>query len=373
MKTLDKINTGISFAALALSISTFVWTGIFLFLPSLCFAELDPSKVTDKWSFAIGVLIVLGGIITVLSRKLPAKANIVIIIGLLILVSWLVVVIINNSFGSPKSQGPFTISSENNSGSSAASQVSKTPPPVSNEPPKMIADKGVSMVLIPGGEFEMGSLKGEGHSDEHPKHKVKVDTFYLDTHLVTFDQYDGFCEVTGKAKPKGKCGNNGRGSLPVINISWFDADAYCKWAHKRLPTEAEWERAVRGGTETVYFFGDDGTKLGRYAWFRDNSGDILNPVESKDPNAYGLYDMLGNVWEWCSDWYDENYYSKSPNRNPQGPSDGDQKVLRGGSWNYPAVYMRSANRYQDYPDLSFDYYGCRCAKSVSPGDDEANN
>jgi formylglycine-generating enzyme required for sulfatase activity len=217
------------------------------------------------------------------------------------------------------------------------------------------------MVLIPAGYFMMGSAVGKGNSDEHPQHKVWVGAFYMDKYLATFDEYDKFCEKTGRdpAQDNGW----GRGKNPVVNIKWSDADAFCRWAGKRLPTEAEWEKAARGGSDSDYFFGDDAAQLKDYAWFADNSGDRVQPVGQKQPNPYGLYDIVGNVWEWVNDWYGQTYYDESPAQNPTGPTSGEYRVLRGGSWNINADYLESAHRGMDEPDHQDTSDGCRCARS----------
>ncbi len=236
--------------------------------------------------------------------------------------------------------------------------------PMPAETPDQKKDKDTDlsqMALIPAGDFMMGSPSGKGNSDEHPQHKVWVSAFYMDKYLVTFDQYDKFCEATGRdpAQDNGW----GRGKNPVINIKWGDADAYCRWAGKRLPTEAEWEKAARGGTDTSYFFGEDPGQLKDYAWYADNSNDRVQPVGQKKPNPYGLYDIVGNVWEWVNDYYGQSYYDESPAQNPPGPAGGEYRVLRGGSWNINADYLESAHRGMDEPDHQDTSDGCRCAKS----------
>jgi formylglycine-generating enzyme required for sulfatase activity len=218
------------------------------------------------------------------------------------------------------------------------------------------------MVLIPAGEFWMGSSVEIGKDDEHPLHRIWVDAFYIDEHEVTLDQYDRFCAATRRKKVDDA--GWGRGDRPVINITWFDAAAYCNWAGKRLPTEAEWEKACRGGTESAYFFGNDASRLDDYAWYRDNAGKTTQPVKRKKPNPFGLFDMHGNVWEWCEDWYAEDYYAGSPERNPRGPESGRFRVLRGGSWFSDADGVRAGHR-RDYgiPDSHATVCGFRCAKT----------
>jgi len=210
----------------------------------------------------------------------------------------------------------------------------------------------------------MGSEKGEVH--EKPVHKVYLDAFYIDKYEVTFARYDAFCDATGRTKPSDK--GWGRGSRPAINVSWNDSKAYCEWTGKRLPTEAEWERACRAGTATAYSFGDTPGFLGNYAWNSANSGKMTHPVGEKSPNAFGLYDVHGNVWEWCADWYDKKYYEVSPLNNPQGPASGKYRTLRGGSWINSYDYLRSGGRNYDEPGYAYYYYsssviGCRCART----------
>lgn len=244
--------------------------------------------------------------------------------------------------------------------------------------------------LVPAGGFLMGFPGGEGGPDERSRHKVYVDAFYMDRYEVTVAHYkecvdDGKCSAP-KTGVGCNWGNPKRGeNYPVNCVEWSQADAYCKWAGKRLPTEAEWEKAAGGGTDTKYSFGDDEAALGDYAWYWDNSGGkdrlarfiaarylflkkyladyggLTHPVGEKKPNQFGLYDMYGNVWEWVSDWYDENYYKSSPEKNPRGPLNGKERVVRGGSWHHGAKSCRSAHRSRFPPAMWYDITGFRCA------------
>ena len=223
----------------------------------------------------------------------------------------------------------------------------------------------LEMVSLPAGKFLMGSYERDY---EKPQHQVKVSSFAIGKYPVTQAQYQA---VMGKNPSKFK--NNPQN--PVEQVSWNDAKAFCQKLSQitgktyRLPTEAEWEYACRAGTTTRYYFGDNDNQLGNYAWYRGNSQDKTHPVGQKKPNAWGLYDMSGNVWEWCEDdWHDS--YAGAPddgtawidndNRSQSG------KCLRGGSWiNFPC-YCRSAIRGRDYPVNHYSNSGFRVA-CVSPG------
>ena len=220
--------------------------------------------------------------------------------------------------------------------------------------------KGPEMVRIPAGSFKMGSNK---YSSEKPIHQVSVSAFSIGKYEVTFAEYDKFANATGKSKPSDQ--GWGRGNRPVINVSWKDAVAYAKWLSKqtghsyRLPTEAEWEYAARAGTTTKYWWGND---IGSNKANCSNSscGDSFKytaPVGSFAANPFGIYDTVGNVWEWCSDIYSSDYYSNSPRSNPTGPGGGEtgqDRVQRGGAWYYSAQSARTAVR--DYYSPDDRYY-----------------
>ncbi len=214
------------------------------------------------------------------------------------------------------------------------------------------------MVYIPGGTFTMGSESGD--PDEQPVHPVTVRHFFIDMHEVTIGQYHRFMDATNHPAPEFCNPDIDNPQDPVVGISWHDAVAYAAWAGKRLPTEAEWEYAARGGSEkAVYPWGNkpDSTKANY------NSFGIMQ-VKQFAPNGFGVYDSAGNVWEWCADWYLDTYYLFSPGKNPTGPSVGMHKILRGGAWYCENAQVRTANRYYSLPDATSFHVGFRCAKSI---------
>jgi formylglycine-generating enzyme required for sulfatase activity len=195
----------------------------------------------------------------------------------------------------------------------------------------------------------MGSGRGP-FKDEKPVHEVTItQPFYLGECPVTQEQWQA---IVGNNPSR----FNGA-KRPVDGISWNEAQDFCRAVSARtgktvrLPTEAEWEFACRAGSTTDYCFGDGQAALTEYAWYESNSSGVTHAVGEKRPNAWGLYDMYGNVWEWCQDWYDSKYYANSPRVDPQGPawSDRGAHVLRGGAWHTEASYCRSAGRGGDFP------------------------
>ncbi|MBU1749482.1 MAG: formylglycine-generating enzyme family protein [Chloroflexi bacterium] len=265
-----------------------------------------------------------------------------------------------------------------------APTATTTPTPVPVEP--IVPD----MVLVEPGTFQMGAA--DGRSDEQPVHTVQITRpFYIAKYEVTFAEYDRFCEDTGARRPNDR--GWGRGQQPLINVDWYDAVAYCNWLSEkegltscysgrgkvtrcdfsangyRLPTEAEWEYAARGGhlsQGTAYAGSDD---AGVVAWYDANSGGVTHPVGQKQPNELGLYDMSGNMYEWCWDWYSGTYYTSSPVDDPMGPppetsrtTRGPNKVRRSGSWREAEEFLHVAFRSIDYAGYPGDN-GFRLART----------
>ena len=225
--------------------------------------------------------------------------------------------------------------------------------------------KGVEFVNIPAGTFTMGSPSSEvGRVTDEQQHKVTLSAFKMSINEITFSQYDAFCDATGRTKPSDE--GWGRGNRPVINVSWGDAKAFADWMGCRLPTEAEWEYACRAGSTTPFNTGnnlttDQANNDGNYPYNGNPKGVYLaktQPVGSYPSNFWGLNDMHGNVWEWCSDWYDFNY-STSNQTNPKGPNTGTIRVVRGGSWFDGALHSRSSRRSYSIPSGSKSGIGFR--------------
>jgi sulfatase modifying factor 1 len=284
---------------------------------------------------------------------------------------------------------------------------------------EIIGKDGAKMVLIPAGEFQMGTDKSEipelvkfaenqnllnvkasSYEDETPRHTVYVDAFYMDAYEVTNAQYKKFVQTKVRNEPIGWISENNKfrssfkpwedknyngDDQPVVCVDWEDARAYADWAGKRLPTEAEWEYAARGGLAGKrYVWGDDWLPPKNSGNFADDIAKkvfpdwpAINgynddyaytaPVGSFKPNGYGLYDMAGNVLEWCADWYDNKYYANSPKSNPAGSNSGERHILRGGSWYcYNPIVLSVSYRGKDYPIGRHGYGGFRCVVSATP-------
>jgi iron(II)-dependent oxidoreductase len=234
--------------------------------------------------------------------------------------------------------------------------------PAAPPPPETSRD-GADMVSVPAGEFWMGSDDGDADNVEKPRHRVYLNTFRIDKFEVTNGLYRRFMESTGRTAPQ--FWNDSKWNepqQPVVGVSWDDANAYCRWAGKRLPTEAEWEKTARGTDGRKYPWGD------QWDSSHANSGEskigktVVVGSYSSSVSPYGAHDMAGNVWEWVADWFDADYYSRAPNRNPKGPDSGQSRVLRGGSWISSPESLRTSGRNLDNPAEGFNDCGFRCAR-----------
>lgn len=219
------------------------------------------------------------------------------------------------------------------------------------------AKKG-EMILVKGGVFEMGSREFD---DEKPIHSVELKSFLIDKYQVTVKQYREFCKTTSRNMPRTPVWGWFE-DHPVVNVSWQDAYHYAKWVDKRLPTEAEWEYAARGGKDSKNFKYSGSDNIDEVAWYVGNSKSKTNPVGKKAPNELGIHDMSGNVLEWCSDWY--SAYPSSSQNNPTGPVAGQLKVIRGGSWNLKETACRNTLRNSYDPGIRDEYFGFRCVKDL---------
>ena len=220
---------------------------------------------------------------------------------------------------------------------------------------KTVTGHGSSVYSVAFSNFQMGSNSGE--SDEKPIHTVTVSSFFMDKTEVTQAQYK-------KVMGRNPSGFSGCDDCPVEKVSWHDAVAYANKVGKRLPTEAEWEYAARGGNKSKGYKYSGSNGIDAVGWYDRNSNSKTHPVAQKQPNELGLYDMSGNVWEWCSDWYGS--YSSSPQNNPQGPNSGEYRVRRGGSWYGSGSICRVALRYRDSPDDRYGNLGFRLVLSQVP-------
>jgi formylglycine-generating enzyme required for sulfatase activity len=230
---------------------------------------------------------------------------------------------------------------------------------------------GAPMALVPAGEFLMGS--NQGASDERPVHRVYLDAYYIDKFEVTTSQFSKFLEDTGRKQPDkwGEINPTFDWVRPVVGVDWNDADAYCYWAGKRLPTEAEWEKAARGTDGRKYPWGSEepSETLANFDWDSRRTWrgyGTLAPVGSFEngKSPYWLYDVSGNVWEWVADWYNPNSYLNTHDRNPKGSKSGLLKVTRGGSWGDKAYSLRTSNRRGIPPSDRYRDLGFRCAQDV---------
>lgn len=260
----------------------------------------------------------------------------------------------------------------------AAEQPGGSATPVGKEGALVTGKDGAPMALISEGAFAMGS--NDGLPNERPEHKVWLDPYVIDQFEVTIKQFAKFMEATKHAAPPLWEEDADTANRPAVGVSWLDAEAYCKWAEKRLPTEAEWEKAARGADGRRYPWGHmqpfvDIANYNRGQWV--SYGITLIPVDTlggmsvrhgtkeggKSP--YGLYHMAGNAAEWVADWYDREYYAKSPDKNPKGPAGGERRVIRGGSWSDPPAGLRATARVAAEPDFQDLTIGFRCAMDAA--------
>lgn len=240
------------------------------------------------------------------------------------------------------------------------------------------------MIIVEGGTFRMGN-DYSSNPDERPEHKVTLSSFYISKNEVTNRQYNRFCRVTGKKEPKGA------DDQAVVNISWYDAVMYCNWLSTtenldksysitrdsnmfivefdpsasgyRLPTEAEWEYAAKGGNRSKFYAYSGSNVPDDVAWFINNAGNKQHPSGVKKPNELGIYDMTGNVMEWCYDWYGEKYYEESPEDNPTGPGSGINRVCRGGNYMCRSEVLRNTKRFYLEPNNEDGLAGIRLVKN----------
>ena len=247
---------------------------------------------------------------------------------------------------------------------------------------------GSEMVEVPAGPFTMGAVIDNpnewGDTDEEPVHTVDLDAFLIDKYETTAAEFSEFLnahphyapafietgpavtieKVDGLYRPR-----EGLERHPANRISWYGADTYCRWRGKRLPTEAEWEKAARGTDRRTFPWGEQhpDNSLATYRRpFSKMGFKAMEPVDSmpQGVSPYGAHHMAGNVWEWVSDWYSDVYYEVSPQKNPQGSEQGEHKVMRGGNWYYKAYYMRTTYRFNDPPETFKVWQGVRCARSA---------
>ncbi|MBZ5668743.1 MAG: formylglycine-generating enzyme family protein [Acidobacteriia bacterium] len=265
---------------------------------------------------------------------------------------------------------PFSISKEreakavvqrNNAGARPAT-TGATPGTVRENP-----KDGLRYVWIPPGTFMMGCSPGDNEcfDEEKPAHQVRITKgFWIGQTEVTVAAWKRFAAASSRGLPLSlEAHPDWAGDdQPMIDVNWFGAAAYCRWAGGRLPTEAEWEYAARGGSAEARY-----GKVDEIAWYEVNSGGRAHEAAQKRPNGFGLYDMLGNVWEWVNDWYDDHYYPHSPSQDPPGARSSTLRGLRGGSRQFRASFARASDRFAAYPEVANPDFGVRCVwKADSP-------
>ncbi|MBT4258918.1 MAG: SUMF1/EgtB/PvdO family nonheme iron enzyme [Nitrospina sp.] len=253
-------------------------------------------------------------------------------------------------------------------------------------------DAKENMIFIPEGSFTMGfKIDNEhewGDMDEEPVHQVTLSSYWIDKYEVTSSNFSKFLNenkneahrfieiapsVTVQFEDNVYQSRKGLENYPVNRVSWFGADAYCKWKGKRLPTEAEWEKAARGDDQRIFPWGNEFPDNSRVTFrrkFSEKGFQVMEPVDGLPAGVspYGVHHMAGNVWEWVSDWFDSVAYQEGNRINPKGPETGISKVLRGGNWYYKAYYMRTTYRFNERPEIFKVWQGFRCARQAMPDD-----
>ena len=253
-------------------------------------------------------------------------------------------------------------------------------------------DTKENMIFIPEGSFTMGFKIDNDHEwgdmDEEPVHQVTLSSYWIDKYEVTSSNFSKFLNenkneahrfieitpsVTVQFDDNVYQPRKGLENYPVNRVSWFGADAYCKWKEKRLPTEAEWEKAARGTDQRIFPWGNEFPDNSRVTFrrkFSEKGFQVMEPVEGMKNgiSPFGVHQMAGNVWEWVSDWFDATAYQDENRIDPKGPESGISKVLRGGNWYYKAYYMRTTYRFNERPDIFKVWQGFRCARQAKPSD-----
>ena len=257
-----------------------------------------------------------------------------------------------------------------------ALMLTGTPPAVAAAEEPMIEKDPVEMVIIPAGPFIRGSAPGEGRLDEQPRRKIYLNAFAIDKYEVSNAHYMKFLDETLHKAPLNVFAERplnkeeGIANLPVVQVTWHDAVDYCFWAGKRLPTEAEWEKAARGTEGRLFPWGDQPPTPQRANYEKDWDGKktfVEVTALPEGQSAFGLFNLSGNIREWVQDWYDAGYYSLAPEKNPKGPETGILKVIRGGSWRSFDTDLRAASRGKGGFALKTHGIGFRCARDVIPG------
>ena len=253
-------------------------------------------------------------------------------------------------------------------------------------------DTKENMIFIPEGSFTMGFKIDNDHvwgdMDEEPVHQVTLSSYWIDKYEVTSSNFSKFLNenkneahrfieiapsVTVQFDDNVYQPRKGLENYPVNRVSWFGADAYCKWKEKRLPTEAEWEKAARGTDQRIFPWGNEFPDNSRVTFrrkFSEKGFQVMEPVEGMKNgiSPFRIHQMAGNVWEWVSDWFDATAYQDENRIDPKGPESGISKVLRGGNWYYKAYYMRTTYRFNERPDIFKVWQGFRCAREAMPSD-----